>query len=219
MSSEIAQLPSSVVSQLASVGSKLDNDIAGYVSTLIGGPPFASAASKLNPILPNDEKSQLARDPAHFVYNLITATTHPVWVTALPSDLEGYFHKVGEDVASIYSNAVSIPPPPQPTLEPRPGSSRHSFIPSSSSTVVATSTAKVATSSAYTVTAAPAGTGGLHSSGSGGAGTGTGTGRIVAPTSLPSTSAPPFNSASRWSGMTGAVAALMAVGVGALLLA
>lgn len=220
MSSEIAQLPSSLVSQIASVNSKIDNDIAGYVSTLIGGPPFASAVSKLNPILPNDEKSRLAGDPAHFVYSLITATTRPVWETAIPSDLVGYFQRFDEDVASIFSNAVTIPPPPQPTFEPRPGSSRLSFVPSSSLTVVATSTAKVATSSAHTVTAAPAGTGGFHSSGTGGAsGAGTGTGRIVTPTGPPSPSVTPFNSASRWSGMTGAVAALMAVGVGALLLA
>lgn len=208
MSSEIAQLPSSVVSQLPS-------NIPGYISTLVGGPPFASAASKLSPILPNDAKSQLASNPANFVVNLITATTPPVWATAIPLELEDYFQSVGDDIESIIANDVTNLPLPQPTLEPIPGSSRPSSVPISSPTVVATSTPRVATSSP-SVTTAPAGTGVLYSSG---AGTGSGTGRIVTPTSPPSPSAIPFNSASRWSGMIGAVAALMAVGVGALLLA
>lgn len=222
MSSKIAQLPSSVVSQFASAIPKIDDDIAGYVSTLIQGPSFASAVSKLNPILPNDAKSQLAGDPVDFVLDIIVATTPPAWATAVPLDLAGYLQGVGEDVASIISNGVANPPLPHPTMEPRPGSSRPSFVPSSSSTVVATSTGKVATSSAYTVTTPPVGTGGFHSSGSGGAsgaGTGTNTVRVVTPTSPPSPNVTPFNSASRWSGMIGAVAALMAVGVGALLLA
>lgn len=221
MSSEIAQLPSSVVSQLPSNIPKLDKDILGYISTLVGGPPFASAASKLSPILPNDAKSQLASNPVDFVNNLVTITTQPVWATAIPLDLEDYFQSVGDDIESIIANDVTNPPLPQPTLEPIPGSSRPSFVPISSPTVVATSTPRVATSSP-SVTTAPAGTGVLYSSGSGGAsgaGTGSGTGRIVTPTSPPSPSVTPFNSASRWSGMIGAVAALMAVGVGALLLA
>lgn len=215
MSSEIAQLPSSVVIQLASIIPKLEGDFVGYVSTLVGEGPFASAASKLNPILPDDAKSHLATDPVGFAYGLITATTPPVWETAIPSDVADYFQSVRNDLDSIYYKDVTIPPLPQPSLEPRPGSSGPRWVPISSSTVVATS-------SAYTVTTAPAGTGVLYSSGSGGAsgaGSGTGTGRIVTPTSPLSPSVTPFSSASRWSGMIGAVAALMAVGVGALLLA
>lgn len=219
MSSEITQLPSSVVSQLPSNIAKVENDILGYVTTLVGDRPFASAVSKLNPILPNDAKSQLASNPVEFVSSLVAATAPPTWATAIPLDLAGYFQSVGDDIDSIISNDLTYPPLPQPTLEPRPGSSRPSSVPISSSAVVATSTPKVATSSAYTVTTAPAGTGVLYPSGSGGAGTGSGTGRIVNPTTPPNPSVTPFNSASRWSGMIGAVAALMAVGVGALLLA
>ena len=210
MTSEVAQLTSSVASQLR-------EDILNYASSIVSGAPFATAASRLEPVLPDDAKSQLATDPAGLVIQLITESTVPVWADVVPTDVIGYFSSVGNDVSSIIDNDLNLPPVPRPTrttLGPRPGSS-------------GTTTVPIVTSSASTVATAPAGSGVLPSrsigsvTGSVGSGTGSVTGRVVTPSTPSSTSVSQFSSgsASRWNSMTGAVAALMAVGVGAILLA
>lgn len=217
MTSEVAQLTSSLANQLASETPKLGGDISNYASSIVSGAPFATAASRLEPVLPDDAKSQLATDPAGFVIQLITESTTPVWADVIPTDVIGYFGSVDNDVNSIIHNDLTLPPLPRPTrttLGPRPGSS-------------GTTTVPIVTSSASTVATAPAGSGVLPSrsigsgTGSVGSGTGSGTGRVVTPTTPSSTSVSQFSSgsASRWNSMTGAVAALLAVGVGAILLA
>lgn len=226
MTSELAQLASSTANPIASAGPTIQSDLVTYVSNLVGDPSFISAFSKLDPFLPDDVKTQAEGDPTSFAFGLITAATPPAWVNAIPTDIVDYIQSVGEDVDSIISKDLTIPPLPLPTpatrttLESRPGGSL-SGIPITRQTVLATSTASTV-SPASIVTTAPAGSG-VRPSGSIGSGgsSGSGTNRIVTTPSSPTVSqfVPGSAAASRWNSMIGTVAALMAVGVGALLLA
>lgn len=226
MSSELAQLPASVADPIVSAVPKIEGDLFNYITDLVGGTSFISAFSKLDPFLPDDVKTQAEGDPAGFAFGLVTAATPPAWADAIPTDVAGYLQSVGEDVDSIISKDVTIPPLPLPTpatrttLESRPGGYL-SGIPITRQTVLATSTASTV-GPASIVTTAPAGSGVLPSGsiGSGGS-SGSGTNRIVTTPSSPTVSqfVPGSAAASRWNSMIGTVAALMAVGVGALLLA
>ncbi len=100
----IAQIPAPVVQSLESLLARPINvvtDIGTYLSELVASPDVSSVFANLANQVPPDVQEQISSNPIFFVENLITATTVPVWVTAVPVPVQ-------TQLASVLNKGLSI---------------------------------------------------------------------------------------------------------------
>jgi len=100
----IAQIPTPVVQSLQSLLAKpikAVTDIGTYLSQLFASPGVAQTLVNLGNQVPPKVQEEIVSNPVPFVENLITATTVPAWVTAVPAPVQ-------EQLASVLNKGLSI---------------------------------------------------------------------------------------------------------------
>ena len=100
----IGSLPGPVVASLRKLLAKplkAVADISKYIQQLIASPGVGQALASLEKAVPADLQKQIEANPVPFLENLVTATTVPVWIAAIPTPVQ-------KELASILNKGFSI---------------------------------------------------------------------------------------------------------------
>ena len=100
----IGSLPGPVVASLRKLLAKplkAVADIEKYIQQLIASPGVGEALISLEKAVPADLSKQIEANPVPFLENLVTATTVPAWIAAIPTPVQ-------KELASILNEGFSI---------------------------------------------------------------------------------------------------------------
>lgn len=101
-----SSFPTALVPAIESALPAIESDVAAYLASLVDTPSFTSVDNALDSALPSDVLAQLSTAPADFIIALITETTVPTWVSAIPTGVADYLDSVNADIQSIESADV-----------------------------------------------------------------------------------------------------------------
>ena len=119
IASELGIAPSEIPKIKAKL-TKIASDVEAYAESIVSDPEFSSEVKIAKNAIPTSVFKAAESDPIGFVADLVTASSAPSWVSAIPTGAQDYFVSIAEHVINVVADDVEGSDPPTERPHPRP---------------------------------------------------------------------------------------------------